>query len=109
MKLLGIVISTCDERLVRHGVSLDDAPVHGELPPGDHLHHVAPLHQLHVHLLLTAGPQPPLGSDRGPVGPLNIPGPEGHHGHKGLSRVTTDTRDSRVTHCTSDSRVTKSP
>lgn len=44
---------TCDERLVGHGVSLNDPSVYWELPSRNNFHHITPLHQLNIHLLLT--------------------------------------------------------
>lgn len=44
---------TCDERLVSHGVSLNDPPVYWKLPSRNDFHDIAPLHQLNIHLLLT--------------------------------------------------------
>lgn len=43
---------TCDQGLVCHGAPLDHFPVDGELSSGGDFDDVAPLDQLHHHLLL---------------------------------------------------------
>lgn len=45
---------TCDERLVGHGMSFNDPPVDWKLPSRNNFYYIAPLNQLHIHLLLTA-------------------------------------------------------
>lgn len=43
---------TCDQRLVSHGAPLNHLPVDGELSSRDDFDDVAPLDELHRHLLL---------------------------------------------------------
>lgn len=49
---MNVCNSTCDQGLIRHGASLDHFPVHRELSSWGDFDDVAPLDQLHHHLLL---------------------------------------------------------
>lgn len=45
---------TCDERLISHGVTLDDSAIYWKLPARNHFDDISSLHQIHIQLLLTA-------------------------------------------------------
>lgn len=44
----------CDERFIGHGVTLDDSPIYWKLPTRNHFDDISSLHQINIHLLLTA-------------------------------------------------------
>lgn len=44
----------CDERFIGHGVTLDDSPIYWKLPTRNHFDDISSLHQIDIHLLLTA-------------------------------------------------------